>query len=118
MWCRGRMGKISWTDRVRNEKLFYRIKEERNILHTIKRRKANLIGHILRRNCLLKHVFEGKRGEVEVTGRKGIRRKQLLDGVKERGGCWKLKDKALEHTARRTRFRIGCGPVIRQTTES
>jgi hypothetical protein len=32
------------------------VKEERNIVHTIKRRKANWIGHILRRNCLLKHV--------------------------------------------------------------
>jgi hypothetical protein len=44
---------------VRNEVL-HRVKEERNILHTIKRRKANWIGHILRRNCLLKHVIEGK----------------------------------------------------------
>jgi hypothetical protein len=35
------------------------VKEERNIVHTIKRRKANWIGHILRRNCLLKHVTEG-----------------------------------------------------------
>jgi hypothetical protein len=36
------------------------VKEERNIVHTIKRRKANWIGHILRRNCLLKHVIVGK----------------------------------------------------------
>jgi hypothetical protein len=53
------MEKISWTDRVRNEVL-HRVKEDRNILHTIKRRKADWIGHILRRNCLLKHVIEGK----------------------------------------------------------
>jgi hypothetical protein len=45
---------------VRNEKVLYRVKEERNIVHTIKRRKANWIGHIVRRNCLLKHVIEGK----------------------------------------------------------
>jgi hypothetical protein len=45
---------------VRNEEVLHRVKEERNILHTIKRRKANWIGHILRRNCLLKHVIEGK----------------------------------------------------------
>jgi hypothetical protein len=51
------MEKISWTDRVRNE-VVRRVKEERNIVHTIKRRKANWIGHILRRNCLLKHVIE------------------------------------------------------------
>jgi hypothetical protein len=32
----------------------------RNILRTIKRRKANWIGHVLRRNCLVKHVIDGK----------------------------------------------------------
>jgi hypothetical protein len=57
MWCWRRMEKISWTGRVRNEEVLHRVKEERNILHTIKRRKANSIGHILRRNCLLKHVI-------------------------------------------------------------
>jgi hypothetical protein len=45
---------------VRNEEVLQRIKEERNILHRVKRRKANWIGHILRRICLLKHVTEGK----------------------------------------------------------
>jgi hypothetical protein len=50
---------FSWTDRVRNEVL-QRVKEERNILKTIKRRKSNWICHILRRNCLLNHVIEGK----------------------------------------------------------
>jgi hypothetical protein len=54
------MEKISWTDLVRNEEVSHRVKEGRNIVHTIKRRKANWIGHILRRNCLLKHVIEGK----------------------------------------------------------
>ena len=53
------MEKISWTDRVRNEEL-HRDKEKGNIIQTVKRRKANWIGHILRRNCLLKHVIEGK----------------------------------------------------------
>jgi hypothetical protein len=44
---------------------------------------ANLIGHILRRNCLLKHVIEGKiEGRTEMTGRRERRRKQLLDDVK------------------------------------
>jgi hypothetical protein len=45
---------------LRNEKVLHRVKEERNILHTIKRRKANWIGHILRKNCFLKHLIEGK----------------------------------------------------------
>jgi hypothetical protein len=45
MWCWGRMEKISWTDRVRNE-ILHRIKEGSNILRTIKRRRANWIGRI------------------------------------------------------------------------
>ena len=53
---------ISWIDRVGNEEVLHRVEEERNGLHTIKRRKANWIGHILCRNCLLKHVIEGKIG--------------------------------------------------------
>ena len=82
------MEKIIWTDSVRNEEVSLRVKEKRNILHTIKRRKANWIGHIMRRNCLLKHVNEGKlEGGIEVTGRKGRRRKQLPDDLKERRGC-------------------------------
>jgi hypothetical protein len=58
MWCWRRM-EISLTDRVRNEEALRRVKEERNILYTVNRRKANWIGHILHRNCLLKHVIEG-----------------------------------------------------------
>ena len=58
---------------------------ERNILRTIKRRKDYWIGHIVRRNCLVKHIVEEKiDGVVEVTGRRGRRRKQLLDDIKER----------------------------------
>ena len=50
--------KISWTDHVRNEEVLLRVKEQKNILHEISKRKANWIGHILRRNCL--QVIEGK----------------------------------------------------------
>jgi hypothetical protein len=92
--------------------------EERNILHTIKRRKANWIGHILRRNCLLQHVIEGKlEGRIEMSGRRGRRRKQLLDDLKEKKRYWKLKEEALDRTLWRTRFERGYGPVVRQTTE-
>jgi hypothetical protein len=52
------MEKISWTDRVRNEEVLHRVEKERNILHTVKRRKAYWIGHILCENCLLKDVNE------------------------------------------------------------
>jgi hypothetical protein len=50
---------ISWTDHVRNEELLLRVKEQRNILHEISKRKANWIGHILCRNCLLQQIIEG-----------------------------------------------------------
>ena len=60
MWCWRRMEKISWTDHVRNEELLLGVKEQRNILHEISKRKANWIGHILLRNCLLQRVIAGK----------------------------------------------------------
>jgi len=67
MWCWRRMEKISWTDRVRSEEVLLRVNEQRNILHEISKRKANWIGHILCRNCLLQRVIEGKiKGGIEV----------------------------------------------------
>jgi hypothetical protein len=94
-----------------------RAKEERKILRTMKRRKANCIGHVLHRNYLLKHLTGKKRGgRVEVTGRRGKRRKQFLDDLKEKRRYCKLKEEALDRTVWRTCFGRGCGPVIRQTT--
>jgi hypothetical protein len=53
---------------VRNEEVLLRVKEQRNILHEIRKRKANWTGHILRRNCFLQRVIEGKiKGGIEVT---------------------------------------------------
>ena len=64
---------ISWTDRVRNKEVLHRVREDGNILHTVKRRKAKWIGHILSRNCLLKHIIEGKidRGKDRNDGKVG-----------------------------------------------
>ena len=118
MWCWRRMEKISWTDHVRNEDVLLRVNEQRNILHEIRKRKANWIGHILRRNCLLKQVIEGKiKGEMEVTRRRGRRRKKLLDDLKDRRGYSHLKEEALDRTMWRNRFGGGFGPVVRQNTE-
>ena len=87
-------------------------------VHTVKRKKANWIGHILRRNCLLQRVIEGKiQGEIEVTGRQRRRRSKLLDDLKERRGYSHLKDEALNRTMWRARFGRGFGPVVRQTTK-
>ena len=52
-----------------------------------------MISHILRTNYLLKRVVEEKiAGMIEETGRRGRRRKQPLDNLKERRGYWKLKN--------------------------
>ena len=111
------MEKTSWTDHVRNEVLL-RVKEKRNILHEISKRKANWIGHILCGNCLLQRVIEGKiKGGIEVTGRRGRRRRKLLDDLKERRRYSHLKEEALNRTMRRARFERGFRPVIRQTTK-
>jgi len=91
------MDKISWTDRVKYKDVYHRDTEERNTLHTIKRRKTNRIGHILRRNCLLKHVTEDR------TRRRGRIRKQLQDDVAKNRRHWDLKQKAPDRTVCRTR---------------
>ena len=96
---------------------FYGVKEERNILLTIKSRKSNWFGHILRRTSLLIHIIEGKLEErLEVTRRRGRRRKHILDKLKETREYWKLKKEALDRTLWRTRFGRVYGPVVRQTT--
>ena len=95
-----------------------RVKKQRNILHEIGKRKANWIGHILRRNCLLQRVIEGKiqRG-IEVTERQGRRRRKLLDDLKERRGYSHLKEEALDRAMWRARFGRGFRPVVRQTAK-
>jgi hypothetical protein len=101
---------------VREKKKYYSVKGDRDILHRVKRRKANWIGHILCRNCLLEHVIEGKmEGRIEVMGRRGRRRKQLLDDLKEMKGYRKLKDEALDLNLWSTGFGRNCGPVVRET---
>ena len=118
MWCWRRTEKISWTDHVRNEEVLLRVKEQRNILHEIRKRKANSIGHILRRNCLLQRITEGKiQGGIEVTERQGRRSRKLLDDLKERRGYSYLKEEALDRTMCRARFGRFFGPVVRQTTK-
>jgi len=111
------MEKVSWTNHVRNEEVLLRVKEERNILHEIRKRKANWIGHILRRNCLLQRVIEGKiKGRIEVIGRQARRRRKLLYDLKERRRYSHLKEEALDRTMWRARFGKRFGPVVRQTT--
>jgi hypothetical protein len=112
------MEKISWTEHVRNEKVLLRVKEQGNILHETRKRKANWIDHILHRNCLLQRVIEGKtKWGREVTRRRWWRRRKLLDDLKERREYSHLKEESLDCTMWRARFGRSFGPVVRQTTE-
>jgi hypothetical protein len=95
MWCWRRMEKISWADRVNNEAVLHRVKKERNILYTIRRRKANWIRHILRWNCPIKHIIERK---IIGIRRRVRRRRQLLDDLKEARRYWILKEEAQDRT--------------------
>jgi hypothetical protein len=81
-----KLEKIGWTENVKNEEVLHSVKEERNILQSLKRRIINWICYILCGNCFVKHDIEGKiEGRMEVIGRLG-RSKQLQDDLKETGG--------------------------------
>jgi hypothetical protein len=98
---------------VRDEEVLFRVKEQRNILHEISKRKANWIGHILCRNCFLQQVIEGKiKGGIEVTGRRGRRRGIILYDLKERRGYSHLKDEVLDRTMGNARFGRGFEPIV------
>jgi hypothetical protein len=117
MWFWRKM-EIIWTDHVSNEAVLLRVKEQRNILHEISKWRVNWIGHILRGNCLLRQVIEGKiKGGIEVIGRRGRRRRKLLDDLKERRGYSYLKEEALDRTIWTAGFGRSFGPVVRQTAK-
>ena len=103
---------------VRNEEVLLTVKEQRNIRHEISKRKANWIGHILHRKCILQEVIEVKiKGGMEVTGIRGRRRRKLLDYRKERRGYSHFKEEVLDCNMWRVRFGRGFGPAVRQTTK-
>ena len=85
------------------------------MLYRVNRKKADWNGHILRGTHLLKTVIEEKmKGRIQVTERRGIRRKQLLNDLKETQRYCKVKKEALDRTLWRTRFQRGYGPVVRR----
>ena len=93
--------------------MLLRVNEQRNILHEIRKQRVNWIGHILRRNCLVKQIIEVKiKGQIEVTRRRGRRRKKILDDLKDRRRYCELKEEAVDRTMCRNRFGRGFGPVV------
>ena len=83
------------------------------MVHTKKGIKANWIGHVLCRNCLPKHVIEGK---IRGTERRGRRRKQLLNDFKVKRRHRKLKEETLNYTLCSNGFGRCCGHFARQNT--
>ena len=79
-------------DKITNEQVLGRIGEKRTLLNNILRRKANYIGHTLRRNLLLHDNIEGQITEVKGIGRR--RRTQFLDDLRNRRRYWELKEEA------------------------
>ena len=61
------------------------------------------------------NAIKGKiEGRIEVTGRRGRGRNQLLDDLMEKKMILKLKAEALDSTLWRTHFVRGYGPVVKQ----
>jgi len=103
---------------MREMKTYYLESRSRGILYEIIKRKANWIGHILRRNYLLQRIIEGKiKGGIEVIGRRRRRRRKLLDDPKERRGYSHLKEEILDRTMWGARFGRVLGPLVRQNTK-
>jgi len=83
----------------------------------MKRRKDNLTGHLLRRDCFKRPIEGDIKGIREITERRERRRKQLLDHLKETRGYWKLQEEELDCPICRIRFWKVHRPVVRQTTK-
>jgi len=101
MWIWRKMEKIRWTAHVSNEEVLSLVKEQRCLVHVIKQRQANWIGHVLRHECLLKTVLEGK---IEGKRTRGKPRRKMLDLLMEQ------EDKKISYQElkRRAEHRIQC----------
>ena len=90
MWIWRRLENISWEQKIRNEEVLRRVKENRCFITTIYRRQKNWIGHILRGDGLLRDMMErrmmGKRP-------RGKPRAGMMDELME-GSYVKMKRRA------------------------
>jgi hypothetical protein len=77
---------VSWTDHVRNEEVLFTVKERRNILHEISKRKLTGLVRFCVETAFCNGLLKERKGRIEVTGRRGRRRRKLLDNLEERRG--------------------------------
>ena len=80
VWLWRGLEKISWRDKIHNDEVFAWVKEERCLIRTIRQRHKNWIGHVLRREGLLRDVMKGR---VKETKRPGQPRKGMISYLKE-----------------------------------
>ena len=104
---------ISGTDRLKNKEVLQGGNERTTYNEKMGgQQDLSLLG----KSSLPKHVIQGKiRGKIDLTGRQGRRRVQLLDNFKEKRRYCKFKDEALDHPVQRIRFGPVYGPVVGQT---
>jgi hypothetical protein len=105
IWCWGRMDKISWTNLAKNEGILLRVDKEKNILHAIKRTKANWTSHILCRTAFQNTLLK----EWSSDWRRGRGRKQVLDVFQEKIKLSEIEKEALDRNLCRIRFGRGYG---------
>ena len=91
IWIWRRMERVSWKDKKTNEEVLKQVDEERSIIAAITQRKKKWIGHILRREGLLRDVIEGRMKGKRTRGRKRI---GMIDDLKEGNSYERLKRRA------------------------
>ena len=80
MWLYRRMFRISWKEHKTNGEVLYKMKTKRSLLNTIKKRKCQYFGHIVRGNGVQRLLMEGR-----INGRRGRGRPRTMwtDNIKE-----------------------------------
>jgi len=78
MWLWRKLEKVNWGDRISNEEVLTMVNESRCLIETIRQRKKNWVGHVLRGNGLLRDVLEGR---LLGKARVGRRREKMLDDL-------------------------------------
>ena len=91
MWCWRRVMKVKWTDRVTNEVVLQNVKEERQLINSIYRRKRKWAAHNIRHSKIFRLMIEGRMKGKRSRGRKRV---MLTDSITN-GQYYLFKERAL-----------------------
>ena len=95
VWLWRGLEKITWRDKIHNDEVFARVKEERCLIRTIRQRQKNWIGHVLIGDGLLRDVMEGR---VKGKKRLGKPRKGIISVLKDAFGKKNDEESDLENS--------------------